>query len=109
MTARQMHLAALAPLVKSGLVLREDALKADAKWLRVGYDKVGTVRNGRYIQEVVEAPRKQETPKPLVVKDKKRVKVEPFIDETPELFGGVEPARLAETVKKWIPGLDDIF
>jgi hypothetical protein len=103
MTPRQELLASLAPLVKSGLVDRDEALRQDAEWQRVGYDKAGMVKNGAYVGEIVEV--KTSIPRLPKPEKEKRAK-EVFTEQAPELF---TVSVKIETRKRWIPAEGDIF
>ena len=63
LTDRQSLLQALAPLVKSGLVDRDEALRVDAQWAKIGYDKKGAIVGGQFIPaKAVSMPKKSKEP-----------------------------------------------
>jgi len=105
-SAAQSHIAALAPLIKAGLVTREAGNAVVACWDAAGW-KPGYVKKGKWYPGQVAEPAKAVLPIQGKVKMPKGVKrVEPEKDDTPDMFAA--PVRV-DAVKKWVPEVNEIF
>jgi hypothetical protein len=104
--AATIHIAALAPFIKAGLVTREAGNAVVACWDSADW-KPGHVEKGKWYPAVAVEPVKaiptiQSKPKT----SKKVKKVEPEIDDKPDMFA---ISVRVEAPKKWLPRLDEIY
>jgi hypothetical protein len=104
--AATIHIAALAPFIKAGLVTREAGNAVVACWDRADW-KPGHVEKGRWYPAAAVEPVKAVPPIQSKVKTSKKVKkVEPEQDDMPDMFA---ISVRVEAPKKWLPRLDEIY